>query len=217
LDVGSNPRLLPGSKAVTLNVTVTGPSAGGYLTVYPDGATQPVASNLNFSAGQVVANQVTVALIDGKIDFFNGSPGTVNLVADLNGYYAPQTANDSLSYLPTAPLRIVDTRTGTNAGPLAAFGTVDLVDPLNLYGDLPATTAGVMLNVTAIDPGAGGYLTVYPDGEPRPLVSNLNFTGQTVTNAVAVTTGSAAGIFVYNGSPAPTNLTVDVEGYFLNA
>jgi uncharacterized protein (DUF1501 family) len=48
--------------AVLVNVTVTDPTADGYLTVWPAGATQPVASNLNFRAGQTVPNLVMARL-----------------------------------------------------------------------------------------------------------------------------------------------------------
>lgn len=216
LNPASNPELDPNTRAVTLNVTVTGPSTGGYLTVYPDGAAQPTASNLNFSTGQTIANQVTVSLVDGKIDFYNGSGGTVNVIADLDGYYAPQSACCSYSYLPTNSIRIVDTRSGVNPAPLAAFGTIDLHDAIWQNGATPGTANGLMLNVTAIAPGTGGYLTVYPDGQSRPVASSLNFSsGQTVSNLVATVTGQYAGIEVYNGSGAPTDLTVDIQGYFL--
>ena len=49
-----------GVAAVVVNVTVTGPSAGGFITVYPSGTSQPTASNLNFSAGETIPNLVTV-------------------------------------------------------------------------------------------------------------------------------------------------------------
>ena len=49
---------LTGVGAVALNVTVTEPSAYSFLTVWPTGAPRPLASNLNFVAGQTVANAV---------------------------------------------------------------------------------------------------------------------------------------------------------------
>jgi hypothetical protein len=42
--------------AVVLNATVTEPTAGSHLTVYPTGVPRPLAANLNFSAGQTVPN-----------------------------------------------------------------------------------------------------------------------------------------------------------------
>jgi len=86
-----------GTRAVVLNVTVTGPQAAGYLTVYPDAAAPPGTSNLNFARGETIANQVIVPLSNGIADFYNGSPGTVQVVADLTGYYGtgprPRTAS----------------------------------------------------------------------------------------------------------------------------
>ncbi len=79
-----------GVGAVVLNVTVAQPKAGGYLTVFPDGVTRPTASNLNFSAGEVVPNLVVVKVgADGRVDFYNGSPGTVQVIADVSGWFAP--------------------------------------------------------------------------------------------------------------------------------
>ena len=78
-----------GVSAVVLNVTVTQPKAAGYITVYPDGATRPLASNLNFVAGQTVPNLVVAPVgADGKVDLYNGSSGTVELVADVSGYFS---------------------------------------------------------------------------------------------------------------------------------
>jgi hypothetical protein len=72
--------------AVVLNVTVAFPTATSYLTVYPSGVARPNASNLNFTAGQIVPNLVVVGVgADGKINVFN-SAGTVHTVADIVGY-----------------------------------------------------------------------------------------------------------------------------------
>jgi hypothetical protein len=78
---------LAGAKAVVLNVTVVNGTSGGVLTVWPDGQTRPTSSNLNWSAGQTIANLVTVPVIDGKVDF-HASAGSVDVVADLFGYYS---------------------------------------------------------------------------------------------------------------------------------
>jgi hypothetical protein len=78
---------LSGVTAVVLNVTAVSPTAAGYVTVYPDGQARPTASNLNFTAGETIPNLVIVPVgSDGKVDFYNHT-GSVNLVADLAGYY----------------------------------------------------------------------------------------------------------------------------------
>ena len=81
-----------GVAAVVVNVTVTAPSAGGFLTVYPSGTSQPTASNLNFTAGQSVPNLVTVKVgTGGKVKLTNNSGGTAHLIADVAGYYLAGT------------------------------------------------------------------------------------------------------------------------------
>ena len=55
-----------GATAVVANVTVTGPSAASFLTAYADGTTRPLASNLNFTAGESVPNRVIVPLSPGR-------------------------------------------------------------------------------------------------------------------------------------------------------
>jgi len=82
-------------------------------------------------------------------------------------------------------------------------------------GGLPASASAVVLNVTAVSPSAGGFLTVYPSGVARPLASSLNFlASRIVPNAVVAELGANGAIEVYNGSPGCTDVVVDVVGYF---
>jgi hypothetical protein len=69
-----------------LNVTVTQPTAPGYLTVYPRFETRPLASNLNFNPRDTVPNLVATA-DDTGIAVYNGSSGTVHVVVDEEGYF----------------------------------------------------------------------------------------------------------------------------------
>jgi hypothetical protein len=58
-------QLLVWAEAILCNITVVAGPSGGYITAYPGGgATRPTASNVNFSAGQVVANFAMVGLDD---------------------------------------------------------------------------------------------------------------------------------------------------------
>jgi len=55
--------------------------------VYPGGAVRTAASNLNVVAGQTVPNLVTVAVGAGnRVTLYNAA-GTIDLVADLSGYF----------------------------------------------------------------------------------------------------------------------------------
>ena len=75
-----------GVTAVVMNVTVVSPTASSYLTVYPDGQSAPTVSNINVAAGQTLPNLVTVPVVNGKVDLRNNA-GTVDLLADITGYY----------------------------------------------------------------------------------------------------------------------------------
>ena len=74
---------------MVLNVAVTQATAPGHITVYPDGVSLPNTANLNFVAGQSVSNLVVAPVgSDGKVDLYNGSSGTVQLIADVSGNFA---------------------------------------------------------------------------------------------------------------------------------
>jgi hypothetical protein len=74
-------------KAVIINVTVANPTTASALIIWPHGATQPTASDLNFVGGQTVPNLVVVKLSAlGQIDIFN-LYGTTNVIIDVVGYY----------------------------------------------------------------------------------------------------------------------------------
>lgn len=75
--------------SVVMNVTVTLPAKSGNLTVYPGSGSAPTVSNLNFSAGETVPNLVTVQVSNGQVSFYNNSGGTVEVVADLQGFFGP--------------------------------------------------------------------------------------------------------------------------------
>jgi hypothetical protein len=85
---------IPGNAfAVVLSLAVVNPTANSYLTVFPAGGSVPLASNLNYTAGQPpVANSATVQIgAGGALSFFNLT-GSVDVVADVSGYYIPAAA-----------------------------------------------------------------------------------------------------------------------------
>ena len=85
--------------AVVLNVTVTQPRAPGFLTVY-SGSTAPGTSNVNFVAGQTIANQVAVPLSGGMVKVANRSSGPVQLVVDVEGWFSTGSRNTIFAFFP---------------------------------------------------------------------------------------------------------------------
>ena len=203
-----------GVTAVALNVTVTEPTAGSFLTVWPAGEGQPLASNLNYEAGATVPNMVVVKVgAGGKVNLFNLS-GSVHVIADVAGWYGPYLPTAGAAFTPLPPSRLLDTRTGNGAPahPVRAGGTVTL--QVTGRGGVPATgVSAVVLNVTVTEPDATSFLAVYPNEQARPLVSNLNYRpGQTVANLVVVKVGNG-GVNLYNNSGS-AHLIADVAGWY---
>jgi hypothetical protein len=198
--------------AVIMNVTAANSSTGGFLTAYPsDATTVPTASNLNFTANQTIANLAIVPVHGGTVNIFNGF-GTTQVVADIDGYFTPDLG---FQFTPTTPRRLLDTRNGTGTGgvktPLGAGKTLKLAIAGN--DGIPASVTGVVLNVTAVTPTVGGFLTVFPDGEARPAVSDVNFgKNQNVPNLVIVPVVNGS-IDIYNLA-GNTHVLADVAGYF---
>ncbi len=98
-------------------------------------------------------------------------------------------------------------------GPLGAAATFNLT--VAGRGGVPPTGAGsVALNVTATNPSAGGYFTIWPTGQGRPNASNLNFVaGQTIPNMVIVPIGAGGQVSIFNET-GTTDVIVDVLGWF---
>ena len=211
-----------GVGAVVLNVTVTQPNWDGSVVAFPTGEPKPLASNLNFVAGQTIPNLVTVKVgAGGQVTLANNQiPGkTVHLVADVAGYYLSGAAVEPGTYTPLVPGRLLDTRNGTGApaGPIPGQGSVNL--QITGQGGVPASGVGaVVLNVTVTQPNWDGSVVAFPAGEPKPLASNLNFAAnQTIPNLVTVKVGAGGQVTLANNQiPGKTlHLVADVAGYYL--
>jgi hypothetical protein len=84
---GASGPVPPYAAGLMLNLTVTGPTASSFLTVYPHGEARPTASAINFTAGQTIANGVTAKLgADGTLDIFN-SAGAVHVIVDVTAFF----------------------------------------------------------------------------------------------------------------------------------
>jgi uncharacterized repeat protein (TIGR03803 family) len=204
------------AQAYSLNVTVVPDGELGYLTVWPTGQSQPVASTLNSLDGEVKANAAIVpAGGGGAINVF--ATDDTDVVLDINGYFVLNTDSSGLAFYPMPPCRLVDTRpnppfpsiiTGALTG-----GTSTTLPILSSSCHVPATAQAYSLNFTLVPPGPVGYLTVYPTGDSLPLVSTLNDpTGTVEANAAIAPAGADGSIDVYVTDT--TNLVVDINGYF---
>lgn len=199
-----------GVSAVVMNVTVTEPTHAGHLTVYPNGAPRPVASNLNFAGGQTVPNLVTVRVGEGgAVSLFN-SHGRTHVVVDVAGYVDLSPSGPDGRLQPITPARILDTRPGAGLAPRETRR-------LRVVGvaGVPATgVSAVVVNLTVTEPTASGYVTAFAASAPLPFASNVNFVaGQTVANRAVVGVSADGEIALYSSSGNP-HLVVDIGGWF---
>ncbi|MEV4491318.1 choice-of-anchor D domain-containing protein [Micromonospora coxensis] len=170
-----------GAGSVVLNVTVANPTAAGFLNVHPSGGARPNASSVNFPAGWLGSNNVTVQLgAGGRISIYNHS-GSTDVVVDVVGFYAGDhldlaTVGIGGNYAPLTPTRVFDSRkTG---------GVVPAGSAVRLWADfgpeLSGHVRGFVLNVTAVKPERAGFLTVWSGEGAVPTASTVNHGAGTV-------------------------------------
>lgn len=208
----------PNVAAVVLNVTAVDPGTSGYLTVFATGTPQPLASNLNFQPGQNVPNLVITPVgPNGQVSIFNGSDGTVDMLADIHGYYLGGTnTGEAGTFVPTGSQRFLDTRGGIpgrapQVGPKAVIKL-----PIAGRNGIPADASAVVANITAVQGAGKGFITAFPD-DPQPFVSNLNYKKKEDRANLALTQLSPidGSLSLYNGSPTAVDLVVDITGYYV--
>lgn len=200
-----------GVSAVVMNVTVVGSTAASHLTVWPDDPfiPMPTASSINFTAGQTVANLVTVPVGAAGAVRIATNTGAVHVVIDVVGWYDGTAGS---RYRPVDPARIYDSRAPAPS-PLGPGETRPV--PIAGLGGIPNTGAtAVAVTVTAVGPTAATHLTLWPDGSTVPVASTLNApAGADVANLAIIPIGSDGAIRVRNNSGS-AHVVLDVAGWF---
>ena len=160
--------------AVAMNVTVVDGTAGSFLTIWPSDAGKPLASSLNWQPGQAATpNKVDVRLSpEGRINFFNNA-GTVNLIADVVGYYADHNHDDRY------PQKLQVTFD------LAAGG---ISAPIALPPNVPVSLTGVVLTESFRGVGQASLLSI--PGNFIESVGLESTAGAVVTQALGFAQGT---------------------------
>jgi hypothetical protein len=111
--------------------------------------------------------------------------------------------------IPINPFRLYDSR--PNARPANSTTTIQ-VGGANGF---PSDTIGVFGNLTALNPSADGFLTMWPTGQPLASTNSLNYSrGVTaISNHVTVALGTGGAVNVYVSGNGSTNFLFDVQGY----
>jgi uncharacterized repeat protein (TIGR03803 family) len=204
--------------AYSLNVTVAPHGALGYLTIWPTGEAQPVVSTMNSPDGRIKANAAIVpAGSQGAVSVYVSN--TTDVILDIDGYFTTP-GSQTYQFYPLTPCRLVDTRgaDGNLGGPRLAAQARRTFSLLESTTCIPTglNPLAYSLNFTVIPNPSGqqlGYLSVWPAGDPQPVVSTLNNpTATDVANAAIVPAGANGDIEVYAYNT--TDLLIDINGYF---
>jgi hypothetical protein len=194
--------------AVVVNLTAT-QTGVGFWTAYPIGQAVPKASNLNIDRiGETRASQAIV-LLSGVSAFNVFSQGGGHLIVDVTGYFTGSKAlagTDGL-FLPSDPTRLLDSR---NSFVMPTWGGSTLEFPV--LADVPVSAAAI--NITGTESMTAGFVTAFPAGVQRPVVSNLNVDtwDQTIANhAIVRVSTRGISLFTQNG----LHLIADLNGWYL--
>ena len=150
-----------GSTAVMVNLTAASSCRGGFVTAFPCGSQVPLASNLNVGTARTRAALATV-MLNGQGELCVYSSQRTDLVVDLFGSFGP----NGLAVNPISPDRYLDTRNAAGArNPrVGRIGPGTFGMKVAGIGPVPGNARAVLLNVTAVDPNADGFVTVHPCG-----------------------------------------------------
>ncbi len=192
--------------SVVATFTVVDPRLSGFLTVFPCGRAMPVASSLNYLAGEVVPNTITASLgTGGAVCVY--PQHDLDLVVDVAASIGP----GGHGFAGVAPTRLLDTRSGLGGRRLPAGGQIAVA--VSGRGGVPAGAVAAAVNVTATEASRAGYVTAWPCDQPRPLASVVNIVpGVTRADNAVVRLSARGEVCLY--SQSPTELIVDVSGYY---
>ena len=201
--------------AIAVNVTAADSIGFGYLTAYAARAAMPSTSTVNTDGpGQNRAATAIVPVSAGGMDVYASSP--THVLVDVVGWFtgASSAASSSGLFVPVAPTRLFDTRQAL--APLASGASTrlytDSAVAASAWSQIAPAAGALVVNVTATQSVAGGYVTAFASGDALPPTSSLNWgEGETVAN-LSISAVSARGVAFF--ASTPTHLLVDVTGYF---
>lgn len=200
-----------GTYALTLQVS---PVGSGTIV-----ATPPSASGVYASGTQVCLKAVPTAGWS-----FSSWAGDL---LDSNGCLIMSAArsvvgnfvqSSALRFVPVTPCRVADTRNvdGPFGGPrISAQTSRDFAIP-NSSCNIPSAAKAYSMNVAVVPARQLGYITVWPAGNPQPLVATLSsLDGRIKSDALIVSAGASGAISVFVTDDS--DVVLDINGYFIEA
>ena len=204
-----------------LLTTGTLPAGAGFITAAPssgNGAYSP-GTQVTLTATANAGYSFSSWTVDGLASAANPLQLTMNRPHTVSANFTstPPVTGTALRFVPVTPCRVVDTRNpaGPLGGPSLPAGSRNFPIPSSSCG-IPATALAYSMNVTVVPHGTLGYLSIWPAGQPQPVVSTLNsFDGRIKADAAIVPAGLSGAISLY--ATDPTDVALDINGYFVPA
>jgi hypothetical protein len=199
------------ARAALVNVIVTNAKGSGYVTMYPDGTTRPGLPTVQFLAGRPAENSALAT--GGTVDFYNGSPGTINIEVVTYGIDTIMTTDGYGSYgetySPVTPASVLPL-TRIAGGHQISFRVAG-------RDQVPVNAQDVVLDITALGGSTAGDVLVSPAGKDGDLSSKPAgywAKGQQVTNLAMQSLGNGLAT-VENAGEGAVYFSVSVVGYYL--
>ena len=217
--------------AVTGNLTVTGQTKTGTISLGPTLTSVVETTTLNFVVGENRANNVTIGLgPDGTLTAVlraADSTTTADLIFDVTGYFVPSDATGDTYHQPPTPGRVLDTRSGTGHIGLSGKFYQNKVRTISVAGVkglgwssalVPANATAITANVTLTNASTLGFVTLAPTiTTVPPKTSTVNtLAGKNTANGVTVQLKSGKVQAVWKGAASGSNVDVilDITGWF---
>ena len=166
----------------TGNLTVTAPTALGYVSLTPVPVVIPSTSTLNFSAGQTIANAVTAQLgPDGTVSltYGAGAGATTQVILDITGYFMAGSGGATGATGPAGPAG-ADGAAGAAgaAGPQGPAGAAGAAGPQGAAGANGATGPAGPTGPQGVAGATGATGATGPSG-PTGAKGDTGLTGPT--------------------------------------
>lgn len=203
-----------GAAAVTVNITVLSPARSGSISVFPGDAAWNGAASISYVARQTKQSMITAVLgADGSLAVRNNIGATLEVIADVSGYYDGGTPTVAGSFKAVGFHRIFDTRAaGSHALPPGSLTPVQVEG----RGGVPTPAAAVVANLTVIGPGRSGSVSAYANGTEWDGSASVSFAaGRTEQDVLSIGLGSDGAIAIRNNTAVALQVVLDVFGYFL--
>jgi hypothetical protein len=202
------------AQAYSFNLTVV-PQAGGavgYVSLWPAGSPRPADSTLNDVQGTIVANAAIVpaGTPSGGVSVYNSGPATIDVVIDMNGYFAaPSDLNGNTAIgvgtLANNTTGANNAASGTNALQGNTTGSQNTADgsytlTMNSTGsnNTALGSSALFANTTGINNTASGS---------GALFNNSTGSNNTATGYLAMQFNTAGAQNTANGAYAMQNST----------